>query len=218
MAVGKKLVLPRGYISWSAYNLYKRDKIRYIKQYFYGIKPTFTNSGIEFGHQFAVLAENGRKSDDPLLDAVLTATPKLKKPEFKIDVILPTERGDVVLKGQIDDFDNKNYDFNEFKTGRRKWTFSQANKHGQMKFYTLMIFLKYGVIPKNKNLIWIETEEVPVYNEHGGIERYEVRPTGHIVKFPVIITPKQLNEFAREVTNAVYEIAELYEEFRKENI
>jgi hypothetical protein len=76
-------------------------------------------------------------------------------------------------------------EFYEFKTGKVKWTQVKADKHLQLKFYAMLIYLHYGVQVKNTELIWMET-----FTNPEGI----VEPTGHIERFKVAITLKDILE------------------------
>lgn len=203
----KRVMLPRGYLSWSAYNTFRRNREEYIRHYFYGEPTNRTSPSIEFGQSFAKHLESRREKKrvehgDPIVELALQAVPIKPQSEYHIKGILPSKYGDIPLIGTLDQYDPKTHAFDEFKTGWRKWTQATAQSHGQMKFYALILWLNYNVIQQPKNLIWVETER-----SDGG-----VRPTGRIIKFPVDITLPQLLKFSRDVIDAAHEISELYQE------
>lgn len=76
-------------------------------------------------------------------------------------------------------------DFYEYKTGKIKWTQNKAQNHLQMKFYAMLIFLAYGVRLSKASLIWIET-----FKDTDG----KIKPTGHVEKFDITITLKDIME------------------------
>jgi hypothetical protein len=204
----KMMILPKGYLSWSAFSVFKRNREEYIRHYFYGEPNNFNSPSLEFGKNFAqhleVRKEKNRECHpDPVVEMAIQSLPIQGISEFKIKADLPSAYGIVRLSGMIDQFDPKTNDFIEYKTGWRKWTHTMAQNHGQMKFYALMIWLNYNVVDNKKQLIWVETERG---------DDYVVRPTGRIVKFPVEITMSQLLKFSREVIDVAKEISELYTE------
>jgi hypothetical protein len=208
----KKVILPRDYLSWSQYSTFKRNREEYIRHYFFG-EPGIESPAMEFGHSFAKNLEaragkNAKANPDPVIEMALQAIPRLKSPEFHLSATLPSKYGQIPIIGTLDDYDPKTHDFNEFKTGTRKWTQRMANEHGQLKFYQLMLWLNHNVLKNKKNLIWIETE-----NTDG-----EIMPTGKIVKFPVEISLPSLLNFSRDVIEVAHEIEELYKEIVNQSI
>ncbi len=197
----KTMSLPRGYLSPSAIDTWKRDREKYIRHYFYGEPNSDDNIYTEFGKMFDnARAEKDRHHDNPIIDMVLQTLPRLGKPKLTLRASLPSRWGNIPLLGELDDYNPKTHDFDEYKTGTRKWTQNLANKQHQLMFYQLMLWLNFNVTENKKNLIWIETK-----NEGGQIEL-----TGKIVKFPVKITLTQLLKFSRDIVDVAHEISELY--------
>lgn len=196
------ILLPRSYLSWSAMSTWKRSKTQFIEHYIYGKENTFTSNAIEFGKIFAEHLENGKKHDNPITDLILKTVPKLPNSEYELNAVLKTKDGDIPLKGKLDRYHAKKHDFQEFKTGKRKWTRNMAQSHGQMKFYALMIWLKYGRIPNNMDLVWVETED----DEDG------IVPTGRIEVFPVSLSLTDIMDFGNEVIKVAKEISDFYKE------
>lgn len=200
-------MLPRGYLSWSAYHTFTRNREQYIRHYFYGEPGIRHTPSIQFGHTFAKHLDQKKKRKrevhpDPVVEMAIQAVPVLKSSEHKMEAKLPSKHGIIRLIGTLDDYDPKTHDFNEMKTGARRWTQGLAENHGQMKFYALMIWLNHNTVDEKKKLIWIQTER----------DGWEVRPTGKITEFPVRITLPQLLKFSRSVIDVAKEIHDLYVE------
>ena len=205
----KYLPLPRAYLSWSALQLFRRDKAEYIRHYVYGEPREFTSPFMDFGSMFAEYLENRRKRHpDPVVDMIVKNMPRIGRPECEIRAEMPSKQGIIRLLGKCDQYDVKTHDFNEYKTGKGKWTNGKANGHGQMKFYQLMLWLKYGVTANKKNLIWVETED----------ENGDVRPTGKIQTYPVEIKVEDLLTFANEIKRDAIAISEIYQKEINQNI
>ncbi len=196
------MILPKEYLSWSAYSTFKRSREEYIRHYFYGEPRDLDSKHIRFGRMFAEYMEKKKHHDDPVIDMVMKSIKKLRKREYFMRASLPSQWGKIPLVGHLDAYDDINHDFNEYKTGKRKWTASMAQKHGQLKFYALMLWLNHGVVDQKKNLVWIET------SDEGG----EVTPTGRIEIYPVTYTIEDLMTFGKELITAAHEISELYQQ------
>lgn len=198
-----RLILPRDYLSWSGLSTFKRSKEEYIRHYMYGEPREFENSSMRFGKMFAEHMETGKEHDDPIIDMVMKSIKRLPVSEFQLEATLPSKWGDIRLLGKLDAYDPKSHDFDEYKTGKRKWTASMAQKHGQNKFYALCLWLNTGVVNQKKNLIWIETED----GENG-----EMVPTGNVKVFPVTYTIPDLITFGNEVISIAKQISDIYQE------
>lgn len=195
-----KIALPKIYLSWSALSIFKRSPQQYMECYFYG-KRGYESLEMDFGKEFATFMESGKEHPDKVVDIALKSIPRLPLSEVAITSKLTSEWGPIPLLGKLDRYDPKTHAFDEYKTGRRKWTATMTQNHGQMKFYALILWLNHGVIDQKKNLVWIETE-----NTDEGI-----RPTGRIETYPVIITLSDILIFAKEVTNIAKQITDLYQ-------
>lgn len=204
----KKILLPRDYLSWSAFSTFKRSKEEYIRHYFYGEPREFDSPYIQFGKTFAECLESKTKYGDPVVDMVLDTITKLPKREHDLEAVMSSEWGKIRLLARLDQYDHKSHAFNEIKTGKRKWTHTMAKNHGQLKFYALILWLKTGVVKQKKNLIWIETEDT----DDG------VMPTGKIKYFPVEYNLVELMTFGKEIIRVAQEISELYQQHIKQAI
>lgn len=205
-----QLLLPRGYISWSAMQTFKRDREQFIRHYIYGEPHEFTNPSMDFGAEFANTLVRRKKHDDPVMDIILRSIPKLPCAEYEIKAQVPSKYGKFTALGKLDQFAPNSCDFDEFKTGMRKWTQNTAQNHGQMKFYAMLVYLKFGIVASKKSLIWIETayDDDPYTGER--VQR--MRLTGRFRRFEVNYSLIDLYDFMNEVGETAKEISDLYQE------
>lgn len=194
----KYIQLPRIYISYSQIQLWKADKKRYIELYFNG-KNEFrlNNSGLEYGKIFANALENEEEVGNLLTDTAMALLPKYDTRDKEINVELKTKQGWIKIIGRPDMLDSKTKNFREIKTGRVKWTENKAQKHPQMIFYAMIIYLAYGVLLSEAYLDWVET-----FEDTDGV----VKPTGRLETFHVTFTPQQIMECMAMTSRVAKEI------------
>lgn len=194
----KYIQLPRGYLSQSQYNLWKGDKKRYIEVYFNDRKEySFGNDSMDFGKKFAESLEFERDTDEVLTDATILLLPKYDVRDKEIFAELKTNYGWLRLLAKPDTFNSQSFEFREYKTGFNPWTQAKADKHFQLRFYAVVIYLKYKKILPDAYLDWIETER---------LEDGTIRPTGKTKSFrvqiglPIILqTIKEIVDVARDI-------------------
>jgi len=195
----KKLLNPRGYLSWTQVDMFMRSPERYIRQYVHGAAG-FENSGMTFGKRMSDALEKGAEEGDALMEAVVALLPRYAKPEHEIRVDFKTLHGVVVLLGKLDTFGMDPIRFREYKSGRVPWTQARANKHRQLLHYAALIYLFYGKLPTEVWLDWVETEETDG----------EVRFTGRILSFKVEITLLDVLGYLSVVSRVAKEIDAAY--------
>ena len=182
----KYIQLPKSYLSFSQITLWQSNPERYKKLYFEGDQSyNFTNDGMRFGSKVADALEHKTQTGELLTDIAIELMPQYDVRDEEIVADLKTEDGWIKVLGRPDSLDSETKDFVEFKTGKVKWTQTKAEKHLQLRFYAMLIYLEYGVVPGNVALIWMETHK----NTDG-----ETEPTGRIEKFPVKIELKDILE------------------------
>ncbi|HOQ78041.1 MAG: hypothetical protein B6D44_10510 [Ignavibacteriales bacterium UTCHB2] len=147
------------------------------------------------GKDLAEYLEKGGDVDDDI-KCVADFIPQYKEKEYEIKV----EMEGIKLLGYLDSFDPKELNIYEYKTGK-KYTQGMANKLGQLDFYTLMIYLKYGKLPRSIKLIWIETET----------QDDNVVFTGKIKTFEVKKTMKDIIKISSRIKKAKQGIDEMWE-------
>ena len=164
---------------------------------------------MDFGKVFAENIEKREKHRDPVMDMMLQSIPKLPCAEYGLDAVIKSKHGKFKVVGKLDQFDPETGDFDEFKTGYRKWTQGTAQEHGQMKFYAMMVYLKMGITNSKKTLVWIETRLNE--NVYTG-EVSNITLTGNIRRFTVGYTLADILSFMNEVSDVAKEISDLYQE------
>lgn len=176
----KKIIqLPSGCLSYSQVQLWQADKTRY-KEIFFNKNDgaRFMNEGMAYGKIVADALEAGTETGDLLTDIAMSLLVKYEVRDVEMEGVLKTKDGEIKIVSHPDTFDPKTYAFREYKTGKVKWTQKKADNWFQLKFYAMLIYLKYGVIPPEVHLDWIET-----FKDTDG----QIKPTGRVETFKVNI-------------------------------
>ena len=194
-----KLLLPKGYLSWSAYSLWKSSKKAYRKRYYEdGASPD--SPEMRFGQYISRMLENDPEND------LVKHVPRYAIPEHMIDVRVQNVR----IKGQLDTFDPKRLRLGEYKTGVKPWTNLRVKKHGQLAWYCMMIKAKYGSYDPEVQLHWIPTELVKEEKDERGltweVHGKRLRLTGEVRSFTRFIEPYEIENIEREMLKTAYEI------------
>ncbi len=193
----KYIQLPKGYLSYSQLELWKRSPKSYADKYFDGRDELFgSNHAMDYGKVVADALEHGVQTGDLMTDSAMLMLPKydVADQEFRVD--MTTRGGYVTLLVKPDSFNSETKSFYEYKTGKTPWTQDKAQRHLQMWFYATAIFCKYGCVPKDCKLIWIET----------AVDGGSVTPTGLVREFPVVFTIKEILSFMVFVARIAREI------------
>ncbi len=196
----KYIALPKEYLSYSQWAMWLDNPQQYKDKYFDGRDELFgTNAGQAYGKIVADALERGEETGDLVTDAAMLLLKKgdIQDREFRVDLKVPG--GWVQLLIKPDTLDSKTFWFGEFKTGKAPWNQNLAQKHRQMHYYALGIYLKYKVIPDSM-LAWIATENVDG----------EIRPTGHVEAFPVFHTKASILQTMASVGRVAREIEVAY--------
>jgi hypothetical protein len=199
----------RDYLSWSQYNLWKSSKLQFYKRYVLGESgPTL--SAWQKGKEFADYMETGEIPTfvtDPLLQQVGDNTPRLDIMEHE----LKTQIGEYKLLSYLDTCELDLTEFYEYKTGKNEWNQTLVDKHEQLDFYALCIYIKSGetIIPKCK-LYWIETEDIEMTDGSK-----EIRYTGCVEEFTKEFTEDDMVNMMTKIVSVLNEI-ELYEHVEAE--
>lgn len=197
MAKKKYIQLPKGYLSYSQIQLWKSSRDRYIQLYFNGRDELrLNNSGLAYGKIVADALEQGTETNDLLTDTAMSLIIKYDIRDQEISTEIKTKHGYIGVIGRPDTMDSVTKAFREYKTGRVKWTEGKAQKHPQMIFYAMLIYLKHGVILEEAYLDWIETIE----------EDGQVKPTGRVMTFHVTFTFQQIMECIAMTSRVAKEI------------
>jgi hypothetical protein len=206
----KYIQLPKTYLSYSQCELWKHAPERYKKLYMEDNQLyRLSNSGMDYGKTVATALENEETTGDLLTDAAMLLLPKYDIRDKEIQVETKTKDGWLKIIGRPDSMDSKTKAFYEFKTGKGKWTQNKAQKHPQMIFYAMLIYLAYGVVLNEAQLIWMETEDVlEPYKEGDWLpeDRKSIKPTGLVQTFKVTFTLTDILKTLAETVKIAREI------------
>ena len=194
------MIRNRDYISWSQYDLFQKSPREYWKKYALN-EDRSKNKFFDKGKEFADAMDSEEESENELLNALTQVVPKLDIQEYKITTYLSN---DEKIFSILDSCSKDEKTFYEYKTGKEPWTQIRAEKHEQLLFYALSLYIKNDrkFVPSCK-LIWIETEEVDkklVY-------------TGLVEEFEVKFTASKLDKFELKLIKTISDIEDfIYEE------
>lgn len=173
----KELLNPRGYLSHTQIEMWRTNRPKYEATYFRGEEDRFENDFMGFGKQVADALETGKNTGDEISDMVISSMTKYAVMEHEIKVPFKTKYGYVQLLGKLDTFEDKpSLHFRETKTGAKPWTQYRSQMSNQVLHYDLLVYLKYGVIAKERHLDWYETERSgDLVRFTGKMHKFEVR-------------------------------------------
>lgn len=202
-----KYNLPRKYLSYSAYSLWKKNKDQFRQRYYEGEKPFETAETI-FGKKIAKQLEQGVK-----INGVITGD----RPEYCIEVEL--EPG-LKLLGYLDNFIEKKLSVIEYKTGHKDpsgkspWDQLKVRKHLQLVWYSLLVKIKHGRVGQWHTLQWLETrfaEKKISFEGHeliGTSKQLEL--TGHVQTFKRRIAQWERDLLIEDIKKVAREISDDY--------
>jgi len=206
------MTLPKGYLSYSAWHLWRTNKQAFRDKYYPDIRPPdFESVETIFGKQVHKQIEDGE----------LPHVQRFPLPEHKIEV----EVAGIKLLGQIDTFDEETFSFADYKSGHANkkgdspWSPSKVMKLDQLPFYAVMVEAKYGKVNPLCHLIWLETEFVKKSTEFDGhtlegVSR-ELKLTGRVESFPRRIAKWERDRMKKLIIETANEISDDYDAFRK---
>lgn len=206
------LNLPKQYLSYSQFQMWKQNKNRYIKEYFEGGDKLDTKY-LRFGKKQAQEKEDGAVHDTPEHLRF-----HLNEYEFNCEV------NGVPIYGKIDACDPDVPTFREDKTGKIPWTRSKVEKHRQLTFYAMALKQVLGKIPEKAYLVWLETEDVyqPSIKDLllSGISTGEsMEPVRRTEKKPVVFIKefdeREIERLETELLEIATEISETYTLWQK---
>ena len=209
MAKKKYIQLPRGYISYTQVALWKSNPTRYKEIYFNDRKNNVMNDFIAYGKDYADALEQESETGDLLTDASILILKKYDVRDKEIVAEIKTKDGWIRLLGKPDTLNSKTFEFREYKTGKNPWTQSKCDKHFQLPFYGVLVYLKYGVFLKDCYLDWIQTEKVAVDSVFLDVD-HKVQPTGMIRSFRVELGTRKILETVAEIIKVAKEIELAY--------
>lgn len=197
----KQIQLPTGCLSYSQVTLWMSSPARYKEIFFkQNDGARFFNEGMAFGKIVADSLEYDKPTGNDLIDTMIELLPKYDIRDKEIEAILETKDGDIKIISHPDMLDSKTKALREIKTGKGKWTQKKADSWFQIKFYAMLIYIKYGVIPPTAHLDWIETfkDVDDIIKPTGKLTTFEVKITMMDILQTMAITTKVAKEIERE--------------------
>lgn len=202
----KDVLLPRGYLSYSAMRLYETDYRRFVERYYEGDSSAgFSSGATEFGSLFAEHLEKRKKSGDPVFDTLLATVPRYAKREHEAHAVIQSTKGAIRLLAKLDTYDHKTHAFLDYKTGHIMWTPAKVQSAEQMKFYTAVLYLTHKTYQQDKSIVWLETES------NDGI-----RFTGHMEQFPFTMTLSEILRYTQRISKTALAISDDYKSYIKQ--
>ena len=196
--------LPRGYLSYTQYNLWNSNEDLYRMSYYTEEQGFSGSKYTAYGTEVHRMVQEGKHP--------FTNMPEFEISEQKIEV----DVDGVPLLSFIDGFSPNTGTIFELKTGKHPWTQARVNNHDQLVFYALAVHEKYGFHDPNVTLVWMQTADVPCIVEIDGLTWDSTKPeiTGHIEIFKREIGDREIANFREHVVRTAREIHEDYERFR----
>lgn len=203
--------LPRLYISYSQYILWKKNKDAYRRRY-YENEPSFENVETKFGKQVAEWLESG----DPRVKHI----PNYASREHDIEVMI---EGTKVI-GRLDGFSLEKLRFLDHKSahvdkdGKPPWNKVKVRQLEQLPFYSMLVKEQYGKVDNVCHLIWIETEFKENTVEFDGhilkAKGRELCLTGRVKKFRRVIREFERKRIKEDLLKTIKEIQEDYAKYK----
>lgn len=194
-------LLPKGYLSWSALELWENNPREFAEVYFKN-KRKFETPEMAFGKKVHKALET-KTCDDKAIQTVIQIVTCYKNHEVECYTIWKSKYGDIPLYALIDNLEFESKDFKDFKTGKTPWDQKRADKHGQLAFYALVLESLTQRRPKKAGIVWLETT--------GQSEK--IRLTGNVQEFHVEITEKHLEGIKKRILDACMGIDKAYKQY-----
>lgn len=202
------LLLPRGYLSYSAYTIWKTNPERFRREYFEK-GPKLDTKYLRFGKLIAEMIEDGSYK------ILLPNLPVYPKHEHEIKC----EVQGVPILSYLDGDDNECGIIGEYKTGKRDkkgrapWSLAKAQKHEQFVYYAVAKRAETGIMPQAGYLHWIETIEAPEVRNGPFRNERKIVTTGHIETFHRVFDVRELDRLEVDIVKVALEISEAYKSF-----
>lgn len=193
------LLLPKGYLSYSALTCFKTSKKRFAVEYFEN-GDRLNTAELRYGKFIAKLIEkNEHKTMLPSLTVYDVHEYEIK---VKID--------GVPLLSYIDNCKPDFTSFRDDKTGVKPWNNVRVQKLNQLLFYAVAIRAKHGKAPKDAYIDWIETVKfTPTGLHHGD----NIRATGRVESFRRVFDERELDIYQADIIKTAHQISDYYKEW-----
>ena len=232
-----KLILPKGYLSWSQIDCWMKNKPRYIKEYFEAGERLDTRY-LRFGSQFSKMVERlgeimklqpnrvqaiaALRTEYPMDDKMEQVLMELEiggisefqignsgRPDDKNPVC--KVRGEVPILAFLDKYDVPN--IREYKTGINEWNLAKVQKHDQLTMYGVGLKWSGRPLPAYADLDWIETKETETERVDFWRDGDKViSATGRIKSFHREFDEREFDRMEEIIIRVAHEISDAYQE------
>lgn len=234
-----KLILPKGYLSWSQMYCWINNKARYITEYFEDGKKLDTRY-LRFGSQFSKMVEELcelLKKNSSRFNAIQILKKDYPMDENMENVLLEIDiegiseyqigntgrpedtipvckiRGEVPILAFLDKYVDRNGAIQEYKTGLAPWTQARVIKHDQLPFYGVGLKWSGKPLPEYADLHWIETKET----EQERVDFWRdgakiISATGRIKTFHREFDEREFERMEDSIIRSAWEISDAYQE------
>jgi len=200
--------LPRKYLSYSAFSLWKSSKDQYRKRYYLN-EEIFDTVQSRFGKE-----QHERMEENP----------DVKGSETKIEC----EIEGIPILGYVDSLDPDTLKIIDFKfshlskSGKEPWDIVKVRKHQQFPFYCLIVKTIHGKYNEEVELHWHETKFKDNTIEFDGHiltsdKKHEMDVTGRVEVFKRIVQEYELDNIKAEIIKVAREISEDYTLWKSTN-
>lgn len=181
--------------SWSQHNSWDWSKTQWFDTYILNERGDASHAMI-FGNVVGASIDT---------DAPLSAVPRQSHMEYEVRAKL----GDIELLGFFDSYDPVSKKMEEYKTSSNdtKWTQDAVEKHGQLTYYCMLLYLRDKVDPED---VSIRLHYIPV----GENQSFYMEVIGKHVTYETRRTKKDVFEMMVEITKR----RKLMEIYAKERI
>lgn len=214
-----KYNLPRKYLSYSSWSLWKKDKDTFRRKYYLN-EPSPENRETIYGKKIARLLED---REEVKKHPTLSLIPHYEKSEHGINI----EIDGLPIRGYLDLFQPDTFSFIEIKTGhlnkynKPPWDKVSVHRHDQLPFYSLLVESKYGKVDRITYLYWLETKWKEKSVEFDGHlltgKTTDLELTGNIHQFKRIIPKWERNLIKEDIIRVAKEISQDFTHYEKRN-
>ncbi len=234
-----KLILPKGYLSWSQMYCWINNRSRYVKEYFEDGEKLKTRY-LDFGSKFSKMVEglcDLMKVNSSRFNAVQILKKDYPMDENMESVLMELDiegiseyqignsgrendkhpvckvQGLVPILAFLDKYVDRNGAIQEYKTGLQPWTLAKVQKHDQLPFYGVGLKFCGRPLPEYADLHWIETKEV----EEERVDFWRdgaklIKATGKIKTFHREFDPREFERMEELIIRVAREISDAYQE------
>lgn len=235
-----RLILPRGYQSWSQMYCWINNKPRYVREYFEDgekLKTRYLDFGSKFSKMVERLGEIMEQNHNRTA-AVAELSKEYPMDENMMSVLMELDiegiseyqignsgregdecpvvkvRGEVPILAYFDKYVPRNGAIQEYKTGLVPWNQAKVIKHDQLLYYGVGLKWSGKPLPPYADLHWIETKETQEERQDFWREGAKIiGATGKIKTFHREFDEREFERMEDLIIRTAWEISDAYQEY-----